>query len=356
MLVQIEARLLAQKRSNGREILELQAGQRLFEAVLPAGDTKLPALTPGSLMALTGVCVIEPVSPPARGKTVWENTTAGSVRLLLRQSSDVVLLRGPPWWNWKRAAVLITLLFGSLLIVILRSYFITRQFERQQAARLAFARQLLQNQENERRRIAANLHDSLGQNLLAIKNQAHLALQSDAGNPALHRRLEDISGTALQALEEVRQITHDLRPYQLDRLGLTQSLRALIRRVSEDCSIVFASHVDEIDGIFENESEINIYRIVQESLNNVIKHSQATEAAIVLRRENGALTISIRDNGLGLSGSRGANETPAGFGLDGIRERISIMGGKMEMETSSGHGFILKVEIPLPTHSPCQPK
>jgi signal transduction histidine kinase len=169
--------------------------------------------------------------------------------------------------------------------------------------------------------------------------------------------LEDISGTALQALEDVRQITHDLRPYQLDRLGLTQAIRATTRRVSENCPIVFASHVDEIDGLFDKESEIHIYRIVQEGINNVIKHSGATEAAVVVKIEPGCLSISIRDNGRGFEPVKMlADDSPAaGFGLSGIRERAQIMGGVTKIDSSPGQGVNLKTEIPLPQPPKCNP-
>ena len=348
MLVQIKAYLLGQKDFGTGQALEVQAGQRVFQALLPGEH--LPRLAPGSLLELTGVCALEIVAPTPSARPEWESPSIGSARLLLRTPADVTVLRGPPWWNWKKAAALIALLVILLTAALLRVHLLRRRFEKQQAARLAFARQLLENQESERRRIAANLHDTLGQNLLAIKNQTHLAMQA-AGDTALQRRLEDISGTVLNALEEVRQITHDLRPYQLDRLGLSQAIRSLVRKVSEGCPIELASHVDNIDGLFPKESEINIYRIVQEGINNVIKHSQATEAAVVLKAQTGALRISIRDNGRGLSAGQTAEDSStagfAGFGLSGIRERARIMNGRVEIEAAPGEGFNLKIEIPL---------
>jgi signal transduction histidine kinase len=347
-LVRLRANLLGKKEAGNGQALELQAGQRMLEAVL-AGQEQLPVLGPGSLLEITGVCMVDFVPAPGPARGSWENASIGAVRVLLRQPGDVLVLKGPPWWNWKKAAALIAALIIMLSATLLRVHLMRRRFERQQAARLAFARQLLENQESERRRIAANLHDTLGQNLLAIKNQAHLALQSSAENSALHRRLESISGTVLHALEEVRQITHDLRPYQLDRLGLSQAIRALVRRVSEASPIELAVHVDNIDGLFPKESEINIYRIVQEGINNVMKHSQATEAAVVLKAQNGLLTIAIRDNGRGLlETTKRTEEASAGFGLSGIRERARIMGGTVEVDAPPGQGFNLKVEIAVP--------
>jgi signal transduction histidine kinase len=344
-LVRVKAYLLGQKDFGNGQALEVQTGQRVWEALL-TGEEKLPVLAPGSWLDLTGVCVLELVASTGAAHPGWESSAIGAARLLLRTPGDVVVLRGPPWWNWKKAVALITVLVILLTAALLRVHLLRRRFERQEAARLAFARQLLENQESERRRIAANLHDTLGQNLLAIKNQTHLAIQSSEDR-ALQKRLEDISGTVLNAIEEVRQITHDLRPYQLDRLGLSQSIRALVRKVAETCPIELASHVDDLDGRFPKESEINIYRIVQEGINNVVKHSQATEAAVVLKLESGALRISIRDNGRGLTPGQNIDEgSSGGFGLSGIRERARIMNGRVEVDSSPGQGFNLNVEIP----------
>jgi signal transduction histidine kinase len=353
-LVQLKATLLAHESVENNQIFEVQLGQRVLRAILPAPLGTAPPLRSGSGLRLTGVCVMEGLAQTeSSAETVWGSSSPGAVRILLRDAADIAVLHGPPWWNLKKVAVLIAVLVVLLAGAILRGQILRQRFERQQAARLAFARQLIENQENERRRIAANLHDSLGQNLLAIKNQAHLALQSVSGQAALGRRLEDISATVLGALEEVRQITHDLRPYQLDRLGLRQAIIALVRQVSETSPLEFACNVDAIDGSFPGDGEINIYRIVQEGVTNVVKHSQATEAAVVLRRDNGHLVISIRDNGRGLeSGDRPDPDGRTGFGLSGMAERARIMGGKMEVETATERGFSINVTIPFPSGAP----
>jgi signal transduction histidine kinase len=353
-LVQLMATLLAHESVEQNQILEVQLGQRVLRAILPAPTRTAPPLRPGSVLSLTGICVMEGLTQPGSSDgTVWGSSSPGAVRILLRDDADIAVIHGPPWWTLKKVAALITVLVVLLASAILRGQILRHRFERQQAARLAFAQQLIENQENERRRIAANLHDSLGQNLLAIKNQAHLALQAVSGQAVLGRRLEDISATVLGALEEVRQITHDLRPYQLDRLGLRQAIIALVRHVSETSPLEFACNVDAIDGSFPGDGEINIYRIVQEGVTNVVKHSQATEAAVVLRRDAGHLVISIRDNGRGSqSGDRPDPDGRTGFGLSGMAERARIMGGKMEVETANERGFNINVTIPFPAGSP----
>lgn len=353
-LVKVTATLLSQESVENNQVFEVQLGQRVLRAILPDSSGTSPRFRPGSVLQLTGICVMESLAQPGGSDgSVWGSSSLGAVRILLRDEADVAVIRGPPWWNLKKVAALVTVLVVLLAGAILRGQILRHRFERQQAARLAFAQQLIQNQESERSRIAANLHDSLGQNLLAIKNQAHLALQAVPENPALGRRLEDISATVLSALEEVRQITHDLRPYQLDRLGLRQAITALARQVSETSPLELACNVDAIDGIFPADGEINIYRIVQEGLTNVLKHAQATEATVVLRLDTDFLVISIRDNGRGSQqDDRPAPDGRTGFGLSGIAERARIMGGKVEIETAREQGFNVKVTIPLPLDSP----
>lgn len=335
MLVEIEARLLAHRTRGADQILELQAGQHVFEAVLGNPAKLLQPVATGSVLRVTGVCVLE--------------TAASSVtlaRVLLRTPLDAKLLQGPPWWTWQRTATALGLLLTVLAASLLRIEFLKRRFARQQAARLEFARGMLESQESERRRIAASLHDSLGQNLLVIRSQAHLALQSVGEQSGVRQRLEEISNTTVEAINEVREITHDLRPYQLDRVGLTQSIRAITRKVSETHPVSFACHVDDIDGIFGNAIEIHVYRIIQEGINNIVKHSAATEATVVVKITADGLSISIRDNGRGIAA--GGISAEAGFGLSGIRERAEIMGGAARVDSSPDQGVSLQIQIPLP--------
>jgi signal transduction histidine kinase len=324
-------------------VLELQAGQHIFEAVLPAGCGTLPYAAAGSLLEITGIFEAERTSPAGR-TNADKNVSAESMKILMRSPEDVVLLADPPWWTWKGITALVSIVLVVVMVALLAIYLLRQRLERQEAAQFFFSRQILQGQEDERRRIAANLHDTLGQNLLVIKNQSRLALQLPTDESVLRHRLDEISQVASVAIEEVRQITHNLRPYQLDRLGLTQTIRTTIKQVSENNAIIFASHVDEIDGIFDKESEIHVYRIVQESINNIIKHSGATEATVVIKQHAGAVSISIRDNGRGFDATQ---INPAGFGLSGLKERVWILGGKSMIDASEGQGVNLTFEIPV---------
>jgi signal transduction histidine kinase len=356
-LVQLEATLLTQEVKGTRQILELREGRRVFEAVLALSHGKLPALSSGSLLKITGVCGVETISQPATENDSEENLPIVSVRVYLRSPQEVFLLEGPSWWTTREALALIGFVLTVLLIALLAVYIYRRRLHRQKAVQFAFSRKILQGQESERHRIASNLHDSLGQSLLIIKNQAWLVMQR-VTDKSVRSRLDEISEVASQAIEEVRQITHDLRPYQLDKLGLTQAIRANIERMSETSSIRFESDLEDIDGLFGQEFEIHVYRIVQECLNNIIKHSGATKASLVVKRQPAGVSISIQDNGrgfeAGLINSTGAND--AGFGLTGIGERARILGGKLMVDSHPGQGAHFLVLIPESKPEVCNPK
>ena len=348
-LVYVDATLLKARMIGGSQILELQHEGRVFTATLLTDHGRLGEMAAGSQVEITGVCDTESTALPV-GTTAKEKAALASLNIWLRNPSDLKVLAGPPWWTWKRVALLIGTLFTILTAALLWVYFLRRRLQRQKALQLAFSRQVLERLEDERRRIAANLHDGLGQVLLAIRNQTLLAMQRSPESNNVRPRLEEISDATSQALEEVRQITHGLRPYQLNRLGLTQAIRAALNQVSSDPRIVFANRVDDVDKVFDQDSEIHVYRIVQEAINNVIKHSGANEAAVVIKNRANTVSLSIRDNGRGFdANSVSASEPNAlGYGLSGIAERVRIVGGTLTVDSRPGKGTNLTVEIPVP--------
>ncbi|MEK7723446.1 MAG: two-component regulator propeller domain-containing protein, partial [Acidobacteriota bacterium] len=158
-----------------------------------------------------------------------------------------------------------------------------------------FTRQLIESQETERKRIAAELHDGLGQNLVIIKNRAMLGIKKGDDKERTAKEFNSISESATQALEEVREITNNLRPQLLDRLGLTKAINAMLKKVTDVIEV--ESEIDSIDDLFSENEEIGIYRIVQESLNNVIKHSNATWVKVNIKQTEKSVLLRIEDNG-----------------------------------------------------------
>lgn len=223
--------------------------------------------------------------------------------------------------------------------------------ERRRRAQEALSRQLLNSQEAERKRIAAELHDSLGQNLLIIKNQLYLAQRGEGGPSASH--LEEISQSVSQSLHEVREIAYNLRPYQLDRLGLTKALESVVRKVADSGSLRIESQLTPIDGLFPPEGEINLFRIVQESFNNILKHSQAATVRFTIERMTGLIRIRIDDDGRGFDYRRttGDDAQARGCGLASLNERVRILHGSFLCDSAPSQGTRLTYEIPIPLPS-----
>ncbi len=210
------------------------------------------------------------------------------------------------------------------------------------------ARQLIDSQERERQRIAAELHDDLGQNLLIVKNMLLLALRAATAGQDPSRDIEGALGLVSQSLQDVRNISHNLRPHQLDELGLEKCLEAMVRRLSESTRLPIRTAIQLLEPPLSADASINLYRIAQESLNNVLKHAQATQATVSLAMEGDAAVLRISDDGSGFHPETylGGSLPDEGFGLKVISERARMFGGWLEVNSGPGTGTTLTVTLP----------
>ncbi|HUE02645.1 MAG TPA: sensor histidine kinase [Bryobacteraceae bacterium] len=225
------------------------------------------------------------------------------------------------------------------------------QLEREQAVQQAFSRQLIASQENERQRIAVELHDTLGQRLVVVKNLALFYLrrqdQAAIAGGALNE-IEEISSEASVALNETREIAYNLRPFLLDRLGLTAAIEGVLKTAATASGIRISQQLDNIDDVFPEELRINFYRIVQECLNNMAKHAQATEAHVRIERRGARVALTIRDNGRGFTPGNGSSDgVHGGLGLIGIAERAHVLGGELTIRSAPGRGTAVGIEFHL---------
>jgi signal transduction histidine kinase len=273
------------------------------------------------------------------GRTVWSET------------ARVAFVIHPPFWGtWWFRAIAALAVTGGLLLIYLRR---VRALERARRDEQKFSREVLESQERERKRIAGELHDGLVQTLLVAKNRSLLGLQK-SGDPArVSRELSEISGALSDAIEEVRELAHNLRPYQLDRLGLTAALRALAGSLSRSSQIAFSADLENIDALFGPEPSTTIYRIVQESATNVLKHSGATAAAITVKQRSRVVEITVSDNGAGFAAGNRPGASPPGFGLSGIVQRAIMLGGTAAIDPAAGRGTTVSVTIPIASQEAC---
>lgn len=248
------------------------------------------------------------------------------------------------WW-------FITAVGVSVALLIWFAYAVrVGQLKRIGAARSAFAEQLIESQEAERKRIAAELHDGLGQTLAMIHNNALLGAEETTTVDSATDKFRTISEQTGHAIGEVREIAYNLRPYLLDRLGLTRALRSLAAKVAASHRLELNDRIDEIDGLLRPNDEMSVYRIVQETLSNVLKHAAATKLDVHVTREENEIRIFIRDDGRGfdLGKLRRGEPGAGGFGLLSLSERVRLLGGTEHVGSEPGKGTVVEILIYIP--------
>ncbi len=200
--------------------------------------------------------------------------------------------------------------------------------------------QLLTAQENERKRIARELHDSIGQSLAAIKfvlEKKISQLNSTAHYPGI--KLEDIVPMIQNTMEEIRRISMDLWPSILDDLGLLSGINYFCRHFSEIYSTIkIVKELSVAEEAIPSPLKIVIYRILQEALNNIAKYSQADEVLISLQKKNSHLELTITDNGIGFD----HQSFSKGMGLISMKERVELSGGNFTFTSLPGQGTTVK--------------
>lgn len=198
------------------------------------------------------------------------------------------------------------------------------------------SRRLLQVQEDERRRLALELHDEIGQMLTGLTIQLASIEEGE--------RLAEARATLTRLIEQVRQLSVELRPAELDRYGLLSASRALIERYQRHTGFAVDLRHAGVDGRFPPPVEIAVYRIVQEALTNIARHAGVDRAEVRLFADDAMLTVSIRDEGRGFDLA-----APGGSGLGGMRERAELLGGTLTVDNEPGVGVTITAELPFET-------
>lgn len=247
-----------------------------------------------------------------------------------------------------------TLLFRVLFVIFLCgtvlawAYRFRGRLIRRQALQAAFTHQLIARQEAERNRVASELHDSLGHMLLLVKNRLVLLAKRERHAASAGEQLDEVSADVTRAIAEVRSISQALRPSTLTQVGLTHAITWMVEELRSATDIDFVTELDDIDGVLAPEMEINLYRIVQEGLSNVVKHAAASRAVVRVAKHPSAVCVQIQDNGCGFDARRTRRKTQQSFGLTGMIERTNLLNGHVEWETAPGAGTRITVTVPVP--------
>lgn len=281
------------------------------------------------------------------GKYVFRVKASNNDGIWNEKGTSIKIVISPPYWRtwWFYSLV------GTGFIGLLAWGYFNRvnRLIRQRNAQQAFSNQLIEAGDIEQKRIANELHDSLGQNLLITKNEIEQCLSSSDISTECAENLQQVTKIIAESINEVREISYNLHPHQLDRIGLTKSLQAMITKINTATSLNFNFQIDNIDNLIPVNNEIHIYRIVQEGINNIIKHAQTNTGIIQIKKTVKQIVINIEDNGIGIH-LKNADEqidSNKGFGLSGIAHRTKILCGNFTITSRPGKGVKPKIVIPI---------
>jgi two-component system sensor histidine kinase UhpB len=301
------------------------------------------------LGAATAVLSLSPVTMPFPDSLDAVLVTVGGLALLLVVN---LLLMRRAWQPLGRLTRLmhsidplqpgkrIPMYGGGSEVVELTGSF-NRMLDRIEAERLDYGRRTLAAQEDERRRVARELHDEIGQTLTALMLQ--LGSTTRHAPPDIKEGLADATETARTTVESLHRILRELRPEALDDLGLPSALATLADRVTERTGLPVSVELDDHLPPLAPEEELVVYRVAQEGLTNVIKHSGASVARLSLTGEENGVCLAVRDDGRGLNGSS------VGNGMRGMRERALLVDATLQIEQAVPHGVEVRLVIPMVT-------
>jgi len=353
-----EAELALQRREqyfrqltdNVSDVIGLLTAKGLITYLNPAIE-RLLGFTPQELL---GVSIFSLVHPQDRS-TLWDRFQE---LLEHRQETFSVVCqvadRGGDWhiWHLKGRNLLQDPVVAGIVI---NAQDITEQKKleealQQSAKKLrALTAQIFAAQETERRRLSLELHDELGQSLTALKLQLRsLSNKLRKDQARLKEECSQMLEYINNVVENVRRLSHDLCPSLLENVGLGAALRHLLEnyrnfyRVADDLQ-----EIDEVERYLSHSAKIHLYRIFQEILTNIDKHSQASAIRLEIRRQGRQLTATVADNGRGFPTGSDPKAAQCGLGLSAIQERIVMLGGTLDIQTGPGAGTTISFSLPL---------
>ncbi|WP_298902932.1 sensor histidine kinase [uncultured Psychroserpens sp.] len=237
----------------------------------------------------------------------------------------------------KSARIYWSIVIGVLIAIIIFGYFhfkkMRKHNELKNQMQEEYSHNLIKTQEKERSRLARELHDSVGQKLMLLSKTTKTLGSIDAEN------------LASSTLEEIRSISRGLHPSNLERLGLTESINALVYSINVNTDLFFTDEIDNIDDVLSKESELHLYRIIQETLSNVVKHSEAKAVKMKVDNTAESLIVVISDNGKGFDFE--SKYKSMALGLKTLFERAKMIGGQMNFNSNKGKGTEMTLTIPI---------
>lgn len=238
------------------------------------------------------------------------------------------------WFFWRMCTILL-ITIGALF------YYYIEASKKQKKKLEDFKQKIIEQQESEWKVIAGELHDSIGQNLSAINIFLQQELKS---SDVPSEKLIQASSLVIETVDEVRRISQRLYPKQIERLGLTISIEAMIERISSASGIKFICNIDKVDNVLSRKNEVQYFRVVQELLNNIMKHSEAKNVIFNVRKSVIFIITEVIDDGIGFEFKYPAK---LGFGLINIEERLRMIKAVSELSSEKNKGTKFKFTVPI---------
>ena len=344
-LVRIDGELTGQQIMGSRLVMEVVAYGRTLQVFLPSNTRRPLDIMPGSRLRLTGIWQMDPVPYSELGRSV------GGIRLLPRTLDDVVVLSRPSWWTVQHA---LTVIGGLSFVLLAASIWITqlRRKVEQRTTQLAgeiHLREQIERQralEEERTRIARDLHDDLGATLTQIRFLSAVESRDEAVPEETRNQLREVSEKSHQLVTSLDEIVWAINPANDSLPKLAHYLCHVAEEFFAPTPIRCRMEVDESlpEVALTSEVRHNLYLAVREAMNNIAKHSQATEVWLRIQQQANRLAITIEDNGRGFVESDAAI---VGEGLQNMRRRVEEIGGQFERETRPGQGTSCRIFLSL---------
>ncbi len=274
------------------------------------------------------------------GRYIFRAKASNNDGVWNESGAAITVIISPPFWKtWWFIAIMTIIFSGSSYGAIKQR--INRLRKEAQSQEL-FSKQLMEVYETERKRIASELHDGLGQNLLIIANRAKMGLKKEERS-LMQKEFEIISESALESINDVRKITYNLHPLQIDEIGITTAVESMLKRVATLIDNTLSYTIEQIDDLLPKEKQIHLYRVIQETLNNSIKHSGAQNIEVIVVKDGQSIRTIIKDDGKGFD----PKIKKEGYGMRSLNERVKILNGQYAIESSAGKGTVIKINIPI---------
>lgn len=263
----------------------------------------------------------------------------------LSPSAALVFNVLPYWWETWRFRAALGLTFGMVLagLILYRIQSLKQRHLQQEQ----FSRQLIDREEIERKRLAQEIHDGMGHDLLLLKQSADTGMAGAGSEGRNQRQFEQISALAARALTQAQNIAHHLRPAEIDRLGFKSAVETMLDQWSATTGLRVFKEVEDLGSLLPPDSQMCLYRLLQEALTNVAKHARASRVTIEINREGHNACLKLEDDGAGFDLESAKQSSHAGLGLSGMAERVRLIGGEFHLTSTPGRGTQIRAVVPL---------